>query len=292
MPLITFTGLPSSGKTTFAKSLQAQLQSKIDSAKESNQPGANYSIIYHSDETLGISHDVYTDSNLEKHARGSQMSAVKRDLSRSNIVILDSLAYIKGFRYQLFCEAKGVVTPHCVIQVMNPVEKCIEWNESESKENKWKGELIQQLSMRYEEPNSDSRWDSPLFTVVAEDKDEKLPIEEIWDALVLKRPPPPNAATLVKATSGNNFLQELDKQTSQVINKILQHQQLMSIGGEVLIDKDQGLLIEMPSISVSISQLQRIRRTYISLNRMRSVDIPRITPLFVEYVNRSLNSDD
>lgn len=174
MPLITFTGLPSSGKTTWAKELQRQLQKKIETAKESNTPGHNYNIIYHSDETLGISHDVYRDSNLEKHARGNQMSAVKRDLSRSNFVILDSLAYIKGFRYQLFCEAKGVVTPHCVIQVINPIEKCIEWNESESKENKWDQDLVHQLLMRYEEPNGDSRWDSPLFTILSADENEKL----------------------------------------------------------------------------------------------------------------------
>lgn len=290
MPLITFTGLPSSGKTKWAKLLQQQLQEKIEAAKQNNEPGHNYSIIYHSDETLGISHETYRESSSEKHARGNQMSAVKRDLSRSNFVILDSLSYIKGFRYQLYCEAKGVVTPHCVIQVMNPLEKCIEWNNLESKVNKWSEDLIKQLHMRYEEPNSDSRWDSPLFTIVSDYDQECLPIDQIWESLVLKRPPPPNAATVVKATSGNDFLQELDKQTQEVLRLILQHQQLTEIGGEVLINKEQGLFVEMPPTAVSIAQLQRIRRTYITLNRMRSVDIDRITPLFVDYVNRSLSN--
>lgn len=292
MPLITFTGLPSSGKTRLAKKLQLLLEEKIEQAKESNGPGHNYSVIYHSDETLGISHETYTDSNLEKNARGNQMSAVKRDLARTNFVILDALAYIKGFRYQLFCEAKGVLTPHCVIQVMNPLEKCIEWNNSPEKVNKWDDDLIKQLHMRYEEPNNDTRWDSPLFTLVSDYEKEELPINEIWDALVLKRPPPPNAATLIKPTSGNSFLQELDKQTQSVLTKIIQHQQLMSIGGEVLIDRDAQLLIEMPAVSVSTAQLQRIRRTYVALNRMRSVDIDRITPLFVDYINRSFHNED
>lgn len=292
MPLITFTGLPSSGKTKWAKKLQALLEDKIKSAKESNDPGHNYSIIYHSDETLGISHDTYTDSNMEKHARGNQMSAVKRDLSRTNFVILDSMAYIKGFRYQLYCEAKGVVTPHCVIHVMSSLETSLKWNSSNDEGNKWDEDLIKQLSMRYEEPNNDTRWDSPLFTIMSDYEKETIPIDEIWDCLVLKRPPPPNAATLVKATSGNDFLQELDKQTLAVVSKIVQHQQLMSIGGDALIDKEKKLYVEMPASSVSIAQLQRIRRSYISLNRMRSVDIDRITPLFVEYVNRSLNNED
>ncbi|RLV95214.1 Protein KTI12 [Spathaspora sp. JA1] len=282
MPLIIFTGFPSSGKTKWAKLLQEQLQQKINLAKTSGEVGNNYQVIYHSDETLGINHNVYYDSNLEKNARGSQISAIKRDISRTNIVILDSLSYIKGFRYQLFCEAKSTVTPHCIVHVIAPVDKCIEWNGTN--ENKWDEQLIDQLVMRYEEPNSDTRWDSPLFTIASED-DTTLPIDEIWDTLVLKKPPPPNAATLIKPTSGNSFLQELDKKTQQVVTKILQHQQITT-GGDVIIE--QGLVVHLPANSVSTAQLQRIRRSYISLNRMRSVEIDRIAPLFVEYVNKSL----
>lgn len=290
MPLITFCGLPCSGKTTWAKKLASSLEQKILDAQTDNAPGHNYKVIYHSDETLAIPHETYKESNLEKNARGTQMSAVKRDLSRSTIVILDTLSYIKGFRYQLFCEAKGVVTPHCVVQVMNPVAKCIEWNRKH--DNPWDEEDIHQLEMRFEEPNADTRWDSPLFTLVSDYENEKLPLDEIWDALVLKRPPPPNAATLVKPTSGNNYLQELDKKTQDVISKMIQHQQLSAVGGEVIIDASQGAVIQMPATSVSIAQLQRIRRTFVSLNRMRSIDADRITSVFVDYMNRSLNSDE
>lgn len=284
MPLITFSGLPCSGKSTWAKNLVAQLESKIAEAKTDNSPGHNYKIIYHSDETLGISHDSYGSSNSEKHSRGSQMSVIKRDISRSTFVILDSLSYIKGFRYQLFCEAKGVQTPHCVVQVMNPLEKCIEWNRTHT--NPWDEDIIRQLAMRYEEPNSDTRWDSPLFTVVSDYEKETLPIDEIWDALVLKRPPPPNAATLVKPTSGNNYLQELDRHTQEVLTKIVQHQQLAG-AGQVVVNAKDKLFVDLDQ-EVSIAQLQRIRRTFVSLNRMRNIDVDRIQAVFVEYVNKSL----
>ena len=105
----------------------------------------------------------------------------------------------------------------------------------------------------------------------------------------MKRPPPPNAATLVRPTSGNNYLQELDKRTLEVIGKIVQHQQLTSAGGLVVIDPVQKLLVEIPGEPVSIAQLQRIRRTFVSLNRMRSIDVDRIPSMFVDYVNKSLN---
>lgn len=287
MPLITFTGLPCSGKTKWAKELISELEKRVQAAQESKGPGHNYKVVYHSDETLGLSHDSYRESVTEKSSRGAQMSAVKRDLSRTSFVILDSLSYIKGFRYQLFCEAKGVVTPHCVIHVVSSLEKCMERNEQNG--SQWDPELIKQLQMRYEEPKEDARWDSPLFTLVSDFDDEKLPVDEIWDALVLKRAPPPNAATLVKPTSNNDYLQQLDKVTQEVITKILQHQQLLG-GGQVRVS--DGLTIDLPVNTVSTPQLQRIRRTFISLNKMRHIDSDRISTAFVDYVNASFNNED
>lgn len=287
MPLITFTGLPCSGKTKWAKELISELEKRVQAAQESKGPGHNYKVVYHSDETLGLSHDSYRESVTEKSSRGAQMSAVKRDLSRTSFVILDSLSYIKGFRYQLFCEAKGVVTPHCVIHVVSSLEKCMERNEQNG--SQWDPELIKQLQMRYEEPKEDARWDSPLFTLVSDFDDEKLPVDEIWDALVLKRAPPPNAATLVKPTSNNDYLQQLDKVTQEVITKILQHQQLLG-GGQVRVS--DGLTIDLPVNTVSTPQLQRIRRTFISLNKMRHIDSDRILTVFVDYVNASFNNED
>lgn len=266
----------------------AELEKRIESAKESNAPGHNYKIIYHSDETLGLSHDSYKESVTEKSARGAQMSAVKRDLSRTSFVILDSLSYIKGFRYQLFCEAKGVVTPHCVIHVVSSLEKCLERNETTG--SKWDPEVIKQLQMRYEEPKEDTRWDSPLFLLVSDLENETLPIDDIWNALVLKRAPPPNAATLVKPTSNNDYLQQLDRVTQDVITKCLQQQQIAGSGGQVRITDD--VLIDLPVNNVSIPQFQRIRRTFVSLNRMRHIDSDRIPALFADYVNANLNNED
>ncbi|KAI5948846.1 KTI12 [Candida theae] len=287
MPLVIFTGLPCSGKSAWANDLKDELEKRISSAKKTREPGHNYSIAYHSDETLGIEHDTYEDSNKEKLARGSQISAVKRDISKTTIVILDSMAYIKGFRYQLYCESKGMATPHCVIQVTAPIEQCLEWNQQLPKEKQWNLDLMKQLSMRYEEPNSNTRWDSPLFEVLSGHPEEKLPIDDIWNALVLKNAPTPNAATTIQATSNNSFLQELDRKTHDVVSQVIQQQQLAS--GAVVIN---DYTIEIPMGTVSTAQLQRIRRSFISLNRMRTIEIDRIVPLFVEYINRTLNNDE
>ena len=64
-----------------------------------------------------MSRAVYHTAKAEKDARAEEYSAVKRVLSRDDIVIADGLNYIKGFRYQLYCEAKALQTPSCVVSI-------------------------------------------------------------------------------------------------------------------------------------------------------------------------------
>ncbi|ANZ77197.1 BA75_04207T0 [Komagataella pastoris] len=290
MPLVVVTGHPSSGKSTRAQDLKEKLEERI-AALQPNDPGYGVTVILHSDESLGIVKERYRESVSEKSVRGTQISAVKRDLGRKTIVILDSLAYIKGFRYQLHCESKAMGTPYCLLHIIAPTESCYKWNEERdlTKDTKWDKDLIDALIMRYEEPNHLNRWDSPLVPVPY---DEPLPFESIWESIILKKAPRPNSATVLKQATTGNFLQQLDKHTSDVISKILQFQQLQSVGGEVLIDREKELLISLPPTTVSVAQLQRIRRSYIALNRMRTIEEDRIVPLFVDYLNAHLNNDE
>jgi protein KTI12 len=122
MPLIIFSGLPSSGKTTRAQQLQTALEAKIATSLR------KFKVHVINDDSLGINREVYRgmaargDSNIlearsEKAARATFYSAVQRVLSKDDIVIADGMNYIKGFRYQLFCEAKALATPHCVVTI-------------------------------------------------------------------------------------------------------------------------------------------------------------------------------
>jgi protein KTI12 len=111
--LITVSGFPCSGKTHRSRQLVDFFQSKISG---STDPRISKITIHHiNEESLGLSRDVYNTARLEKDARATEMSAVKRFLARDSIVIADGLNYIKGYRYQLHCEAKAVQTPSCVV---------------------------------------------------------------------------------------------------------------------------------------------------------------------------------
>ena len=48
---------------------------------------------------------VYSDRKCEIVSRSALKAAAERLLTNTNVVILDSLNYIKGFRYELFCVA-------------------------------------------------------------------------------------------------------------------------------------------------------------------------------------------
>lgn len=208
-------------------------------------------------------------------------------------MIADGLNYIKGFRYQLYCEAKAVQTPSCVVHIGTPIEKCREMNTkylgSDNKENGYAMDIFENLVYRYEEPNGMTRWDSPLFTVPYED--EAPPYLAIWDAMIGSegkvKTVKPNLATVMNPATESDYLYELDKATQEMLNIILEWQKDHpgDGGGELAVAEG---IIELPANPVSLPQLQRVRRQFISLNRLHNLPKSRIRSSFVEYLNDNL----
>ncbi|KAG5931867.1 hypothetical protein E4U53_001569 [Claviceps sorghi] len=136
MPLIIVSGLPTSGKSTRAKQLYDYLAGRIAESEP-----AKYKLHLISDDSLSISRTVYdlspdtvrlhtrSANSSEKDARAALYGAVKRVLSDKDFVILDGLNYIKGWRYQLHCEAKALRTPNCILRVACSVDQARQVNE-------------------------------------------------------------------------------------------------------------------------------------------------------------------
>jgi tRNA uridine 5-carbamoylmethylation protein Kti12 len=61
-------------------------------------------------------------------------------LSKDAIVISDSLNYIKGYRYQLWCEAKAAGTRCCVVHVAAREDECKKWNRERLRQHSEVGE--------------------------------------------------------------------------------------------------------------------------------------------------------
>ncbi|CAK7242142.1 MAG: kti12, chromatin associated [Sporothrix thermara] len=305
MPLVILSGLPTSGKSTRAKQLYDYLAERIaaESAKDGAPAAApKYRLHLISDDALSISRAVYDLSTLPAHTRSANASekdaraaiygAVKRVLSPRDLVVLDGLNYIKGWRYQLACEAKNFRTPSAVLQIGCSVDQARAVNEArlqqqQNQQNQSRDDDAPEpysvanwdnLVFRYEEPNPMTRWDSPLFALTWDDDEAqtRAVFDKLWDAVAGegRKEVRPNQVTVQRGNDGGgDYLYVLDRETQDVVKRILDAQKEPAGGnGEVRIPKGASgtgddLVVELPGKTVGLAQLQRLRRAFMGLNR-------------------------
>ena len=277
MPLVVMCGFPASGKSTRCEQLHSHIQSKFPEKK-----------VHIVNENLkGTSrNELYANSHKEREVRGNLKSSAQRLLTKDDVVILDSLNYIKGFRYELFCVTKSCRTPHCVIYCVTDGETSKAWNRSRPETDQYDAQLVDELIMRFECPNPNSRWDKPLFSVL---KDDKLDFSAICDALFESKAPPPNQSTQTQPLSATNFLYELDKRTQDIVNEIVNGQK-MAVPGDKIKVADCKESITITRI-FSLAELQRHRRQFMTYTKMHPVDdFQKLSRMFTQYLESNLNT--
>ena len=79
----------------------------------------------------------YIDATKEKLTRGVLKSYVDQKLNSKAVVILDSLNYIKGFRYELHCMARELRSSHCVVWVRSDEKVAAAWNKTRPQEDQY-----------------------------------------------------------------------------------------------------------------------------------------------------------
>lgn len=120
MPLVIVCGYPCCGKTRFSTELAAYITSK-----------STVPVILINEESESISKKRgYIDSAAEKSTRGAIKSVVNNKLSHNTIVIVDTLNYIKGYRYEFYCIARSMRTNSCVCWIQSDERQASQWNVS------------------------------------------------------------------------------------------------------------------------------------------------------------------
>lgn len=163
MPSLIITGYPSAGKTTVSKVLK----------ERALQHEAIKNVVIINEETAcpdWTKQECYATSLAEKKTRAALKSAFDRAVATSNkqtLVILDSLNYIKGFRYELHCLSKAVGERHGILWVLNRASVVEEWNANRAEKERegYSSELLLELIQRYEPPDERNRWDKPMYAV-------------------------------------------------------------------------------------------------------------------------------
>ncbi|KAH3707066.1 protein KTI12 homolog [Dreissena polymorpha] len=274
MPFILICGNPSCGKSRRTEELKKYFENE-----------QKKTVVVFSDHNTGVDRNkVYADSKEEKIVRGNLKSSVQRNLSKETITILDSLNYIKGFRYELYCVTKECQTTQCVIFCDTSKELASEWNNSRAEEEKYLQQIFDGLVQRFEEPRSNNRWDSPLFVI---QKDDVLPLDAISDALLKKKAPAPNASTAPQPLSSTNFLYELDKTTQDVVGVIMGSQKTCVPGDNIGVSGATDQL--QYTRPLTLAELQRLRRQFITYMKMHPVsNHAQLTNMFIQYLNNTL----
>ena len=274
MPLVVMCGLPCSGKSRRVEELVGFLRSSCEQEVQ----------VVADDFSSRDRNTCYASSREEKMVRGTLKSSVERYLSQERIVILDSLNYIKGFRYELFCVSKHVKTPHCIVQCGTPADTAKEWNTLRTDTERYSDQVFDGLVARFEPPDSRNRWDNPLFVVYPEDS---LPCQKILDTLLNRKPPPPNQSTQSQPLSSTSFLHELDRKTQEVISSILEAQRSGAAGDSIAVPGTSERL--QLSRDITMAELRKLRRQFITYSKLHPVDDHnKIPTLFVQYLNTAL----
>lgn len=121
MQLVILTGFPCSGLTYRANQLASLIEKTQDELFATTESASPVSLKSRFKVNVVASHDtshpriVYDHARTEKEARGVAYARAKRALTKDSIVLLDGMNYIKGWRYQLWCEAKAAGTTCCVV---------------------------------------------------------------------------------------------------------------------------------------------------------------------------------
>ena len=217
MPCLILTGHPSVGKTTLAEKIKEHVLRPENAARYHI---STVVIVNESTACPGLTQaQCYLNSHNEKKTRGSLKARFDQAVVKSNtknnsnestpdptaavtsksdkdkqkqqkqLVILDSLNYIKGFRYELFCISKAAGEQHGVVWVLNDMKTAQRWNQARNQKHSaaaqqpasgdtdtntttttnhlpyYTDQSMEELIQRFEPPDERNRWDKPLYKI-------------------------------------------------------------------------------------------------------------------------------
>ncbi|KAH8244596.1 hypothetical protein KR038_001572 [Drosophila bunnanda] len=293
MPIVVVTGLPASGKSTRSRQLRDYFIQRGKKVHLISENEAVPKALFGKNQHAG-------DSQKEKVVRSDLKSEASRHVNKEDLVILDAGNYIKGYRYELYCATKAARTTQCTLFCCIPQEQAWSFNTQRTEPDEvpqetetgqpldnsdvpYTREIFDALCMRYEEPQSNNRWDSPLVVALPEDT---LDVEAIYKALYETQPLPPNLSTQNAPLGATNYLFELDNIMQSIIKEILGAVKIKAFGQLRISGSSNPVKV---TTSMNALQLNRLRQKFITSTCRASQTSPtpleQVPQLFVQFIN-------
>lgn len=280
MVVLIICGLPCSGKSTISYRISEHYKNEFQKSVK---------IISENDDLNLEREELFNNSRLEMTVRSSLKNSVSQLINSYEILILDSMSYIKSFRYEIFCLCKAQKRPLVLIYCDVDLETAISWNEkrkSESCENDicksyYKEETIKAVHQRFEFPNPEDRWDKNIIIVK---NDLSIDFQKLDSFVLVKKDIKPNNSTR-KVNIVEKKVSE-DQITQEITKYILENQMAGSIRIPDLVECD------FPAKNFNAHSLRAHRTKFLTLNRHKaSNDRSEVARLFIEYLKHVTDVD-
>ena len=255
--LICLTGLPASGKTTFANKLKEILEKRFTKLTVSI---IDPDIIRH---TMAPNKFNYT---LEPIVRERNLTEITKELSKGNIVISDDLNYYSSMRHDLKNLADNFNVNFFIIHISTPFETCLTWNEM-------RGEpipntIIDKIHKKFDDFGK-YKWDYPVLNYdPSQIKDSDNGFEDFVYGLIKKLTPSQTILKgekgLARSSSWDN--QNLDKITRIYVGKLLRNPKLMPFKKKII----------------------KTRKRYMKLYKNKALKELEIVTTFKDYLEKNL----
>ncbi|TXT60310.1 MAG: L-seryl-tRNA(Sec) kinase [Promethearchaeota archaeon] len=214
--LICLTGLPASGKSTFARKLKKII---VKEQKKYEVAVIDPDIIRST--LMGESFD----SEKEHIVRKKNLEQIKASLQENKIVISDDINYYTSMRHELKEIAINLRLPFFIVHISTPLKICLEWNRKRGKPIP--NEVICTIADRFDMFDK-YKWESPDLIIDMSKVSKIDPIIYNFLKYIDKQLRKISPTGKEKSTSPEktNYREELDSITRSIVGEFLrQHKQ-------------------------------------------------------------------
>jgi tRNA uridine 5-carbamoylmethylation protein Kti12 len=216
--LICLSGLPASGKSTFAQKLKTELK-KAFPAQEIKivDPDIIRNSLIEGDEF---------DHTKEQFVREKSLLDIKNLLKDGLIVISDDLNYYSSMRHYLRAIAEDFNLPFFIIYISTPLDKCIKWNEKRGQPIP--NEVIYKINRKFDYFTK-YEWDTPDL-IIDLSKPQNIDIKFADFLLKIKkelnrRKIAKKEINLDEKGTYKSYNEKLDSLTRKMVSELLQNPQ-------------------------------------------------------------------
>lgn len=166
--LVILCGLPSSGKSWFAKSLADNLSSQINFM--------NIEIIDMDKVRTQLFESEFLSEN-ESFVRETALLETRKYLELNSIVIVDDINYFNSMRQEFRQIALELHKHFLILYISTPLKVCLEWNDT--RKNRIDKKIISNIGEKFDVPGKKYLWDVPFEVIDISTDDTKNKIRTI-----------------------------------------------------------------------------------------------------------------